>query len=111
MSLQINMGKRYGVQSEPDIMEFWKSSVMKNAESYYKYQMFQTKSSMKGGWGSTLNTTLLQFSEEYYPFKMYEQILVKPNTLFYAYYQSPERQWGYYKKIFDKAIKSLRINS
>lgn len=110
MSLQKNMGKRYGVQSEPDIMEFWKSSVLSNAENYYKYQMFKTKSSMRGEWGSTLNTTLLQFSKEYYPFKMYEHILVKPNTLFYAYYQSPERQWGYYKKIFDKAIKSLKIN-
>ncbi len=110
MSLQKNMGKRYGVKTEQDIMEFWKSSILTNAEDYFRYQMFKTKSSVRGGWGSTLNTTLLQFSEEYYPFKMYEQILVKPNTLFYAYYQSPERQWGYYKKFFDKAIKSLRIN-
>ncbi len=108
-SLNKNMRKIVQINNDEDLINFWRGSTLQNTEEYHTYNIIQSKTMRKGKYYGYIYTTVLQIKEEYLPLKIYEVVLVYDDTLFWAYFQAPEIQFGYYKKIFDKAIQSLWI--
>lgn len=105
-----DMQSKYGVTGDQPMYDFWRASVMKNAEDYAVYNIIQTKKRMLGQYFMHLTQVTLQYSPDMIPLTMYEVTFTKDNELIFAYFQSPEQQFTYYQKIFDEAIKSIIIN-
>jgi hypothetical protein len=53
---------------------------------------------------------MIQLTEQSVPLVLYEYVLSKENTLFFAYFQAPVTDFDYYQKVFEKAIESLILN-
>lgn len=107
--LNRNMDTLYKV-SEPDaILDFWRGSTMQNAQDYFRYEILSAKNYNRGEYKVLLNKTVLQIQKDFYPVKLYELVMAKKAFICYSYFQSPEVQFGYYQKIFDKAIESFII--
>ncbi len=102
---------RYEAVSAKEILNLWLESSKSNAKKSYKeyeelYQRKYEKADLKG----FFTEKKILISENLYPIRLYEIVLVKDGFLFYAYFQSPEYFFDYYRKIFEKSIKSLETN-
>lgn len=109
MSMNRNMSKNYNLPPGTDLEEFWQASALENTKDYAAYRIFLKKTMRINGYEGSLNKILIKVSEESVPIRMYEIVLTKNDDLFFAYFQAPEVQWGYFEKIFDKALKTLYI--
>jgi tetratricopeptide (TPR) repeat protein len=110
LSLNFNMKELTGY-SEPDsLIALWHSSVAVNNADYYNYSLFSTKLTKIGDYNGILNKSVLQVSQNSAPIRLYELVLAKENTLFYAYFQAPQPVFAYYQDIFEKSISTLKIN-
>lgn len=109
LSYNKNMSKVIKVENEAELLEFWKGSVVQNANEYHRYDIYTTTTIRIGAFSGVLNKVALQVTPDSMPLRLYELGLVHGDTLIFGYFQSPEVQFGYYKKIFDKAIKSLKV--
>ncbi|MFP4528670.1 MAG: tetratricopeptide repeat protein [Candidatus Kapaibacterium sp.] len=105
------MTELYNVTSPQEILDFWQSSVMQNSEDYYQYNIIQQKILRREGWKGLLNEVVIQTKPDSYPIAMYEYALAADGKLFFAYFQSPEVQFDYYREIFESAVESVRIGS
>lgn len=108
-SMNRNMKKKYGVENQNEALEFWKGSQVKNSESYYVYDILLQKTMRIGAYTGFMNQVRMQSTQEAMPLMMYEVVVAFEDNLFYAYFQSPEMQFKYWDKIFEKAIKSIFI--
>jgi len=109
LSINRDMDSLYKVKEPVALLDFWKGSMAKNAEEYYRYDLLSQKTFNRGTYVGSMNKTRLQVKQDYYPLKIIEVVLAKSDVLFYAYFQAPEAQFGYYEKIFEKAIESLYV--
>ncbi len=109
LSITKNMDSLYKVKEPVALLDFWKGSTAKNSEEYFKYDIMSQKTIKRGDYIGSLNKTRLQVKQDYYPLKIIEVVLAKTDVIFYAYFQAPEVQFGYYEKIFEKAIESLIV--
>jgi tetratricopeptide (TPR) repeat protein len=110
LSFNKNMFKNFKVKTVDDIMQFWKDSDDLNAKDYFDYRrMEETYFTRKNGYKGIQRTIQIHIKKEMIPLVLYEYAVAKEDVLFYAYFQAPVSEWGYYKQIFDKAIKSLAI--
>lgn len=110
LSINRNMEKQYGFRQPQELIEFWKQSVLKNNEELYRYEISSQKIAMFKGNESLRLQSLLQVDFKSPVIRMYELIVAKEDVLIYAYFQSGEREFDYYKDIFEKAISSFEIN-
>jgi tetratricopeptide (TPR) repeat protein len=104
------MEELYEVTEPQKILEFWQSSIMANSEEYASYDILSRKTMIRNGWNGIQQEALIKLTAKSYPIMMYEYALAHEGKLFFAYFQAPEVQFPYYKKIFDKAIETIKIN-
>lgn len=110
MSMNCNMSKSYpGIKTTQDAIEFWNSSVRKNGESYFDYQIYSKKSIKRGSWTGWLQKVRIHIQKEAIPLRLYEVVLAKDDDLFFAYFQAPEVEFSYFQTIFDKSFETLKI--
>lgn len=107
VSYNKNMYKNYKIPEGTDLIEFWKSSNMMNAESYHAYDIFSQKQFQRNGYFCIMNKVRLIVNDGDLPLRMYEMVMAKGSTLVVGYFRAPERQFGYYKQIYEKAIDSF----
>lgn len=104
-----NMDKLFGISDPSLLVDFWSNSNAKNTEEYHTYTVGSQQLKMIGKFNAKIFRTFRQIDNKSIPYESYEIAAGKENTLFYGYLQSPNNQWGYYEKIFEKAIKTLKI--
>ena len=109
-SLDSNMAKQFKVNTKKEILNFWEKSTKMNTKSYVDYTKIHQENYKINDYSGYLKTVRIIISKDAYPIRYYELVLAKENVLFYIFMQSPEIQFAYYKQIFDKAIKSIKIN-
>lgn len=109
LSMNRNMSERYEVKTQQDVINMWDGSAAKNAESYHNYRIFTKKTTRFGDWHGFINYVILQITAESFPLKMYEFGVAKNDDLLYGYFQAPDKEFEYYKQIFDKSLKTLTI--
>lgn len=109
ISLDSNMTEQFKVKSQKEILDFWEKSTQMNTKSYIQYSIIHKEDFKINGFVGYLKTVSIVVAKESFPIRYYELVLVKGDVLFYAYLQSPEIQFAYYKQIFDKAIKSIKM--
>ncbi|MBM2815819.1 MAG: hypothetical protein HW421_2581 [Ignavibacteria bacterium] len=106
---QRGLSKLYPIKTPPEIINFWKGSALKNAENYTNYTILSEKSFHAGDWNGTIIESYMRIKEDYPPMRLLEMIVVKGDDIVYGYFQSTEKQYGYFEKVFDKALKSLYV--
>ncbi len=104
-----NMDKLFGISDPSDLINFWSSSNSKNSDSYFSYTVGSQRIKMIGDFNAKIFRTNRQVEANTIAYESYEIAAAKENVLFYGYLQSPDNQWSYYEKIFEKAIKTLKI--
>lgn len=104
-----NMEALYGVSDQSLLIDFWSNSNASNTENYFKYTVGSQQIKMLDGFYAKIFRTYRQVDDKSMPYESYEIAAATDNTLFYGYLQSPDTQWGYYEKIFEKAIKTLKF--
>ncbi len=104
------MKEEYDIQGIAELIAFWEGSAQKNADDYYDYRIYSKKTMSRGAkYKGSLNLVHVKVTSESYYLQIYEMVMASEKDLFYAYFQCPQVQFEYYKKIFDKAIKSFKI--
>jgi tetratricopeptide (TPR) repeat protein len=109
MSLNKNMGEKYGVRTPDQLTEFWKGSAAQNALDYAEYDIFSQRLYKKAGWNALLNKVDIKVSSDSPMLSLFELVLTKEDVLFYAYFQAPKAHFGFYEEIFNRAIESLEV--
>jgi tetratricopeptide (TPR) repeat protein len=109
ISLNKNMQEKYGVSTADELMEFWKGSSSQNSLDYTQYDVFTQKLFKKTGWNALLNKVDIQITPQSPVLTIFELVLTKENTIFYAYFQAPKTHFNFYEEIFDRAIKSVEV--
>lgn len=104
-----NMQALYGVSDPSLLLDFWSDSNAKNTEEYYKYTVGSQQIKLLDGYQAKIFRTYRQIDDRSIPYESFEVSAANDNVLFYGYLQSPEKQWPYYQKIFEKAIKTLKF--
>jgi len=110
MSLDSNMSEQFNLKKRNDILKFWDKSTQVNTKSYFQYTNVHEEKYKINDFSGIFKTVRVMVSRESFPIRYYELVLVKDDVLFYVFMQSPEIQFAYYKQIFDKARKSIKIN-
>ena len=109
MSLNKNMGEKYGVSEPIELIEFWKGSSGQNAMDYAVYDIFTQKLYKKGEWEILLNKVRVQVTPQMPILILYELVQTKKDVLFYAYFQAPESHFTFFEELYDKAINSVIV--
>lgn len=104
-----DMEKRYKVRSPSEILDFWRGSIEKNATELEYYQYIRQKIFARANYTGTLYETVVQFQKNTPYYRFYELALAKEGTLIFAFFQAPEVQFEYFRKIFDKVLDTLVI--
>ena len=104
-----NMSSTYPVKNESDILDFWKGSLDESNKDFLKYEVIWQKHSQWNNHATILNQSYLQVGENFMPFLMYEYAIAYGNNLIFGYFQSPEFSFDYYSKVFDIALKSIKL--
>ncbi len=102
-----NMSKNYNVKSEADLYQFWEKNLAENARYYKSYDIFEQKQFRRNGYQCYRNKVRILIDESMLPIRVYEFGAIRGDVLILGYFQAPERQFGYYKKIFDKALDTF----
>jgi tetratricopeptide (TPR) repeat protein len=103
-----NMKNIYpAAKNEMDILNFWKGSAAKNAGDYQTYDVLMQKSMHIGSWTGFYNKSRIQIGKDDEPLGLFELVLANKDNLVWAYFQSPVKQFEYYKAIFEKAMKTV----
>ena len=103
------MSKKFPVRNEPEILDFWKGSLDESNKDFLKYDVIWQKHMQWNNHPTILNQSFLQVGENFMPYLLYEYAIAYGNNLIYAYFQSPEFNFDYYKQIYDIAIKSIKL--
>lgn len=106
-----NMSEKFQVKNESEILDFWKGSLDESNKDFLAYDVIWQRHTQWYGHGSILNQSYLKVGENYMPFLMYEYALAYGNNLIFMYMQAPEFSFDYYKKIYDKALTTLKLGS
>lgn len=106
-----NMNTQFPVESESDILDFWKGSIDESNRGMKTYDVFWQKHQEWNGHASILNLSVIQVADNYVRFNLYEFAIAWGNNLIFVYFQSPEDDFDYYRQIFDKARNSIRIGN
>ncbi len=109
LSYNKDMDENFGVSNPAELEDFWRASAIKNSENYSRYEYLMTQNRKEGVYNVVVNQTRLQFTPEFPIYQLYELVYTKENTLFYGYFQCPEREFLYYQQIFDESIESLKL--
>ncbi|MCO5251031.1 MAG: tetratricopeptide repeat protein [Candidatus Kapabacteria bacterium] len=104
-----NMSSKYDVQNESDILDFWKGSLDYSNEDMKEYTIQWQRHQQLHDHGTILNLSTVQVDENYLRFNMYEYAIAWGNNLIFVYFQAPEDTFGYYRKIYDIALKTIKI--
>ncbi|MBE2188080.1 MAG: tetratricopeptide repeat protein [Desulfobulbaceae bacterium] len=104
-----NMSSKYDVQSESDILDFWKGSLDYSNESMKEYTVKWQRHQQWNNHATILNLSTVQVDENYLRFNIYEYAIAWGNNLIFVYFQAPEETFSYYRKIFDKSLKTIKI--
>jgi tetratricopeptide (TPR) repeat protein len=104
-----NMSLKYNVKSESDILDFWKGSLDKSNEDLQIYKVIWQKHQQWNSHASILNESTMQASEKYVPFMLYEYCLAYGDNMIFVYFQAPQVHFEYFSKIFDIALKSIKL--
>lgn len=104
-----NIGKSLNLGSEAELLDFWKGSMDKNNDDMLVYKLIWQKHSQFYGHSSILNRTTVQATENHLSFGMFEYIIAWNDNLIYLYFQSPEANFDYFEKIYERAYKSIKI--
>lgn len=109
LSFNKNMSHNYNVKTPEEIIGFWMGSIEKNSKDYSYYQYIQQKLFTRGKYIGRLFETLVQINPNTTPLHFYELALAKEDVLFFAFFQSPSNQFGFFREIFDKIIESIQL--
>ncbi len=104
-----NMNKYYPVKNESEILDFWKGSLDESNKGYLNYEVKWQRHRLWFGHGSILNESYLQVGENFIPFILYEYAIAYGNNLIFLYMQAPDFTFEYYRKIFDKALETIKL--
>ena len=112
LSLNKYISKFYDTPKEANaLLEFWKQSSRANAKDYYYYTVLNEKVFPKRGeYYTAQNHIQFQQKTDSPQLELYEYVMTKDDLIFYSYYQSLSSEWGFYQALFDKAIKTLKLN-
>jgi tetratricopeptide (TPR) repeat protein len=105
-----NMSSKYPVKTEPEILDFWKGSLDKSNEDLESYKVIWQKHAQWHDHASLQNQSSMQASDKYVPYMLYEFCIAYGDNMIYAYFQSPQVHFEYFSKIFDEAIKSIKLS-
>jgi tetratricopeptide (TPR) repeat protein len=108
LSFNKNMKEYYKVSDPDSLIEFWYGSVMANAKDYFSHQVLYAKQIAKSVKGRQ-NLVVVKYTQDSYPLTMYEYALADENVLFYSFHQAPEKQFEFFKPVFDKIIESIKL--
>jgi len=109
ISLHKDMKEKYGKTSVGELLDFWSGSNAKNTGKYANYQVAKQVIVQMGDFSTKLYETIRQQNEGDIIYRTYEFVAAKEGVLYYAYFESPNNQFEYYREIFDKSIKSIKI--
>jgi tetratricopeptide (TPR) repeat protein len=104
-----NMSSKYDVENESDILDFWKGSLDYSNEDMKEYTVQWQRHLQWNEHATILNLSSVQVDENYLRFNMYEYAIAWGNNLIFVYFQAPEDTFGYYRKIFDHALQTIKI--
>jgi tetratricopeptide (TPR) repeat protein len=104
-----NMNQKFQTETNEDLLKFWEYNQEANSKEYKEYKVLSRNEFQLADYTGYIKEVNILYNQEAYPIRLYEIILVKPDNLFYSYMQCPEAKFDYYKQIFQKAIKSLKI--
>ena len=106
-----NMSEKFPVRNETEILDFWKGSLDESNKDFLSYDVVWQRHTQWNGHGSILNQSYLKVGENYMPFLIYEYALAYGDNLIFMYMQAPEFSFDYYKKIYDKALTTLKLGT
>jgi tetratricopeptide (TPR) repeat protein len=109
ISLHKDMKEKYGKSSVGELLDFWSGSNAKNTGKYANYQVAKQVIKQMGDFSTKLYETIRQQNEGDVVYRTYEFVAAKEGVLYYAYFESPNNQFEYYREMFDKSIKSIKI--
>lgn len=106
-----SMKSQYDVGTIDEILNFWEVNADSNSKMFNEYKQTSKDNFSRDGYKGFLKKASLTYDDKTFPIELYEIVLAKPDKLIYAYLQAPKQRFEYYQKVFDKAIKSLRISN
>jgi len=105
-----SMKKQYDVETVEEILNFWEANADSN-KALFRHHEVQSKEPLTiDGYRGFIKKVYIEYNDDTFQIILYEIVLAKPDKLIYMYFQSPKRRFDYYKKIFDKALKTIKIN-
>ncbi len=104
-----NMNALYQVSGSHELVDFWSNSNGKNTEGYLEYFVGSQHIKQIDGFYAKVYRTFRKVDAKSIAFESYEVAAADDDNLFYGYFQSPDSQWKYYDKIFEKSIKTLKF--
>lgn len=105
-----NLSKFIPVQSEPEILDFWKGSMDMNNEEMLVYRVMWQRHLQLFGHATILNRSIIQATENHMAFGMFEYVIAWGDNMLYLYYQAPEANFDYYEKLFEKSYRSVKVS-
>ncbi len=109
ISLHKDMKDKYGKSNPGELLDFWSGSNAKNTEQYANYQVSKQVIRQMGEYSTKLYETVRQQNQGDVVYRTYEFVAAKEGVLYYAYFESPNNQFEYYREIFDKSVESIKI--
>ncbi|PKL85258.1 MAG: hypothetical protein CVV22_08965 [Ignavibacteriae bacterium HGW-Ignavibacteriae-1] len=104
-----DMSSKYEVKSESDILDFWKGSLDYSNEDMQEYTVQWQRHQEWNQHGTLLNLSTVQADQNYLRFNMYEYAIAWGDNLIFVYFQAPEDTFGYYRKVYDRALQTIKI--
>lgn len=104
-----NMNALYQVSGSHELVDFWSNSNAKNSEDYLEYFVGSQHIKQIDGLYAKVYRTFRKVDAQSIAYESYEVVAAGEDDLFYGYFQSPDTQWKYYDKIYEKAIKTLKF--
>ncbi len=104
-----NMNSKFPVENESDILDFWKGSLDESNSGMKLYNVYWQRHQEWLGHATILNLSVMQVADNYIRFNLYEYAIAWGNNLIFIYFQAPEDDFDYYRKIYDIAMKSIRV--
>ncbi len=111
LSLNKNVIKQSGTSDMGQILGMFENSLMLNFNSYNQYFLEMKKTAKSGDYAGSYNKSRFQITSDDPVSQSYELMLSKHDRIFFGYFTSPAEQFGYYSQIFERAMKSLKINN
>ena len=103
------MKEQYDVGTEEEILNFWEVNADSNSKMFQEYKLISKENFSRDGYKGFIKKASLTYDDKTFPIQLYEIVLVKPDKLIYSYLQAPKQRFEYYNRIFERAIKTLKI--